>query len=123
MLRLVAAIRRFPMLVVPGSRYRFVESCKSRTVVKRGPVLACRFAGTRDVCTRTRGVPRRRDENADAETGIGTRAVPGPGLARRERPMWTSTARQRTCKLRELVLNGHCGRGISRTFVNSSMRN
>lgn len=33
-----------------GSRYRFGESRKSRTVVKRGPVLACRSGGTRDVC-------------------------------------------------------------------------
>lgn len=57
-----------------GSRYRFVESRKSRTVVKRGPVLACRSGGTRDI--RVRGVPRRRDENADAETGIGARRFP-----------------------------------------------
>lgn len=61
-----------------GSRYRFVESRKSRTVVKRGPVLACRSGGTR---SRLCGVPRRRrDENADAETGIGTWPVPGPGF-------------------------------------------
>lgn len=31
--------------------------------------------------TRIRGVPRRRDENADAETGIGTPSVPDLGLA------------------------------------------
>lgn len=59
-----------------GSRYRFIESRKSRTVVKRGPVLACRPGGTRDERIHVACHVRRRDENADAETGIA-----GPGLA------------------------------------------
>lgn len=66
-----------------GSRYRFVESRKSRTVVKRGPVLACRSGGTR-VYTFMWRRPRRRDENADAETGIGNPRSTVPDLGSSE---------------------------------------
>lgn len=49
----------------------------------------------RRVYTHIRSVPRRRDENADAETGIGTSSVPDLGLAVENGPrghhvrMWT----------------------------------
>jgi len=63
----IAVIRRVADAHRAGSRYRFVESRKSRTVVKRGPVLACKSAAGRA----RRAYTWRADGNADAETGIG----------------------------------------------------
>lgn len=62
-----------------GSRYRFVESRKSRTVVKRGPVLACWSGGTRDVYT-WRATSSAMKTPMRKPGSVPRTPVPGPGL-------------------------------------------
>lgn len=77
-----------------GSRYHFVESRKSRTVVKRGPVLACRSGRT--CATRVHvaclvaamETPMRKRES-------GTTVVTDPPIRCCQRSTWTSRSAER----------------------------
>jgi hypothetical protein len=87
-----AVMRRVADAHRAGSRYRFVESRKSRTVVKRGPVLACTRSAARTCATRVHMACRwkRRCGNGNRLS----RWLP-IRLFVVERSMWTSRSAER----------------------------